>query len=86
MNNQTRQSYDIDNRRAGTYASAMGESWAASDNEGGNQFLQEYLAKKRVDENPNLDFDKSQEDRFFIGSSEFLRPVQTFKNQFRASQ
>ena len=54
MNNQTRQSYDIDNRRAGTYASAMGESWAASDNEGGNQFLQEYLAKKRVDENPNL--------------------------------
>jgi len=80
MNNQTRQSYDIDNRRAGTYASAMGESWAASDNEGGNQFLQEYLAKKRLDENPNLDFEKSQEGRFFIS------PEKPFRNQFRASQ
>ena len=86
MNNETRQSYDIDNRRAGTYADALGRSWAASDNEGGNQFLRNYLARRRVEETPNLDFEKSQEDRFFIGSSEFLRPVQTFKNQFRASQ
>ena len=82
MNNETRQSYDIDNRRAGTYASAMGKSWAASDNEGGNQFLQNYLAKKRVDETPNLDFEKSQENRFFMNGP----GLPTFRNEFRASQ
>ena len=82
MNNQTRQSYDIDNRRAGTYASALGESWAASDNEEGNRFLQEYLAKKQIDENPNLDFRKSQESRFIMNGPGL--PV--FKNEFRASQ
>lgn len=84
MNNETRQSYDIDNRRAGTYASAMGKSWAASDNEGGNQFLQNYLSKKRLEETPNLDFEKSQEGRIVMSG-----PGDTsygFRNQFRASQ
>ena len=84
MNNETRQSYDIDNRRAGTYASAMGKSWSASDNERGNQFLQNYLSKKRLEETPNLDFEKSQEGRIVMSG-----PGDTnygFRNQFRASQ
>ena len=84
MNNETRQSYDIDNRRAGTYASAMGKSWAASDNERANQFLQNYLSKKRLEETPNLDFEKSQEGRIVMSG-----PGDTnygFRNQFRASQ
>ena len=82
MNNETRQSYDIDNRRAGTYASAMGKSWSASDNEGGNEFLQNYLAKKRLDETPNLEFEKSQEGRFVMNGPGLTE----FRNEFRASQ
>ena len=84
MNNETRQSYDIDNRRAGTYADALGASWAASDNVGGNQFLRNYLARRRVEKTPNLDFEKSQEGRIQMAGPGDA--VYGYRNQFRARQ
>jgi len=84
MNNETRQSYDIDNRRAGTYADALGKSWAASDNEGGNQFLRNYLARRRAEATPNLDFEKSQEGRIQMAGPGDA--VYGYRNEFRARQ
>ena len=84
MNNQTRQSYDIDDRRAGTDAEALGAMWDATDNEGGKQYLRDYIQRKRMEENPNMEYERSQEGRIVMaGPGDGLSG---YRNPFRAMQ
>lgn len=69
MNNQLRQGYDVDQRRAGMST--------ASDNTVAKQFLRQFAALKRADR-PDIEQERKSDDRFFMFGEG------TFKNQFRA--
>ena len=71
MNNQTRQAYDIDNRRAGTYTVRPGSAISATDNEDAKQFLAEYTTRMREEARPNISDELRTEDRFITDQGEF---------------
>ena len=85
MNDQLRQAYDIDNRRAGTYTERAGQPISATDNDVAKNFLASYAARKRAEQNPDLSAERSQEDRFVVGvGTPFPSGNIGFKNNFRA--
>ena len=63
MNNQTRQAYDIDNRRAGTYTDRPGSDIQATDDEAAKQFLAEYTTRMRDESEPNITQQRSDDNR-----------------------
>lgn len=71
MNNQTRQAYDIDNRRAGTYTVRPGSDIQATDDEAAKQFLAEYTTRMREEARPNISDELRTEDRFITDQEEF---------------
>ena len=71
MNNQTRQAYDIDNRRAGTYTVRHGSDIQATDDEAAKQFLAEYTTRMREEARPNISDELRTEDRFITDQEEF---------------
>ena len=86
MENQLRQAYDIDNRRAGTYTERAGQPISATDNEAAKNFLDSFTARKRAEQKPNLSAERSQEDRFVVGvGTPFPSGNIGFRNSFRAT-
>ena len=86
MNDQLRQAYDIDNRRAGTYTQRAGQPISATDNEAAKNFLASFTARKRAEQRPNLSAERSQEDRFVVGvGTPFPSDNIGFRNSFRAT-
>lgn len=71
MNNQTRQAYDIDNRRAGTYTVRPGSDIQATDDEAAKKFLAEYTTRMREEARPNISDELRTEDRFITDEGEF---------------
>ena len=63
MNNQTRQAYDIDNRRAGTYTDRPGSDIQATDDEAAKQFLARYTTAMRDESEPNITQQRSDDNR-----------------------
>ena len=85
MNDQLRQAYDIDNRRAGTYTERAGQPISATDNDVAKNFLASYAARKRAEQNPDLSAERGQEDRFIVNvGGSFPSATIGFKNNFRA--
>ncbi len=85
MNDQLRQAYDIDNRRAGTYTQRAGQPISATDNDVAKNFLASYAARKRAEQNPDLSAERGQEDRFIVNvGGSFPSATIGFKNNFRA--
>ena len=85
MNDQLRQAYDIDNRRAGTYTERAGQPISATDNDVAKNFLASYAARKRAEQEPNLSAERGQEDRFIVNvGGSFPSATIGFKNNFRA--
>ena len=85
MNDQLRQAYDIDNRRAGTYTQRAGQPISATDNDAAKNFLASYAARKRAEQNPDLSAERSQENRFIVNvGGSFPSATIGFKNNFRA--
>tara|TARA_R100000030_G_C3154116_1_gene99009 strand:+ start:29 stop:289 length:261 start_codon:yes stop_codon:yes gene_type:complete len=85
MNDQLRQAYDIDNRRAGTYTERAGQPISATDNERAKKFLAEFTARGRSEQEPNLSVERSQEGRFVIDiGGSFPSSKVGFRNSFRA--
>ncbi len=66
MNDQLRQAYDIDNRRAGTYTQRAGQPISATDNDAAKNFLASYAARKRAEQNPDMSAERDQENRFIV--------------------
>ena len=86
MENQLRQAYDIDNRRAGTYTERAGQPISATDNEAAKNFLASFTARKRAEQRPDLSAERSQEDRFVVGvGTPFPSDSIGFRNSFRAT-
>ena len=85
MNDQLRQAYDIDNRRAGTYTERAGQPISATDNDVAKNFLASYAARKRAAQNPDLSAERGQENRFIVNvGGSFPSATIGFKNNFRA--
>ena len=85
MNDQLRQAYDIDNRRAGTYTERAGQPISATDNERAKEFLAGFTARRRAEQEPNLSAERSQEDRFIVDvGGSFPSSKISFRNSFRA--
>ena len=85
MNDQLRQAYDIDNRRAGTYTERAGQPISATDNERAKEFLAGFTARGRAEQEPNLSAERSQEGRFVIDiGGSFPSSKVGFRNSFRA--
>jgi len=85
MNDQLRQAYDIDNRRAGTYTERAGQPISATDNDVAKNFLASYAARKRAEQNPDLSAERGQENRFIVNvGGSFPSATIGFKNNFRA--
>lgn len=71
MKPQLSQDYNVDNRYRG-----MAQ---AQDNTRGEQFLEQYLERRRAEAEPNMSSERAMEDRFlFDGGS--------FRNLFRPSK
>lgn len=87
MNNQTRQAYDIDNRRAGTYTVRPGSDIQATDDEAAKQFLAEYTTRMRDESEPNITQQRSDDNRLnrFDVSVDipFPSPTIPVKNMFK---
>ena len=49
MENQLRQAYDIDNRRAGTYTERAGQPISATDNEAAKNFLASFTKTRNTE-------------------------------------
>ena len=85
MNDQLRQAYDIDNRRAGTYTQRAGQPISATDNDDAKNFLASYAARKRAEQNPDMSAERDQENRFIVNvGGSFPSATIGFKNNFRA--
>lgn len=85
MNDQLRQAYDIDNRRAGTYTERAGQPISATDNDVAKNFLARYAARKRAEQNPDMSAERGQENRFIVNvGGSFPSATIGFKNNFRA--
>ena len=83
MNNQTRQAYDIDNRRAGTYTVRPGSDIQATDDEAAKQFLAEYTTRMREESEPNITEQRSDDNRFDISVDfPFPSPTISVRNMF----
>ncbi len=83
MNNQTRQAYDIDNRRAGTYTVRPGSDIQATDDEAAKQFLAEYTTRMRDESEPNITQQRSDDNRFDVSVDiPFPSPTISLRNMF----
>ena len=83
MNNQTRQAYDIDNRRAGTYTVRPGSDIQATDDEAAKQFLARYTTAMREESEPNITQQRSDDNRFDISVDiPFPSPTISLRNMF----
>ena len=92
MNDQLSQAYDIDNRSAGSKirktvfsTSQPNQPLSADDNEAAKNFLSEFTARRRAEQEPNMSAERSQEGRFVvdIGGS-FPSTKIGFRNRFTA--
>lgn len=71
MKPQLSQDYNVDNRYRGMEQ--------AQDNTRAKQFLDQYIERRRAEAEPNMKYERAQEDRFqFVGTK--------FKNLFRPSK
>tara|TARA_B100002019_G_scaffold94820_1_gene81679 strand:+ start:1277 stop:1537 length:261 start_codon:yes stop_codon:yes gene_type:complete len=83
MNNQTRQAYDIDNRRAGTYTVRPGSDIQATDDEAAKQFLARYTTAMREESEPNITQQRSDDNRFEVSVDiPFPSPTISYRNMF----
>lgn len=83
MNNQTRQAYDIDNRRAGTYTVRPGSDIQATDDEAAKQFLARYTTAMREESEPNITQQRSDDNRFDLSVNiPFPSPTISLRNMF----
>lgn len=83
MNNQTRQAYDIDNRRAGTYTVRPGSDIQATDDEAAKQFLARYTTAMRDASEPNITQQRSDDNRFDLSVDiPFPSPTISLRNMF----
>jgi len=83
MNNQTRQAYDIDNRRAGTYTVRPGSDIQATDDEAAKQFLARYTTAMRDESEPNITQQRSDDNRFDVSVDiPFPSPTISLRNMF----
>ena len=83
MNNQTRQAYDIDNRRAGTYTVRPGSDIQATDDEAAKQFLARYTTAMREESEPNITQQRSDDNRFDLSVDiPFPSPTISLRNMF----
>jgi hypothetical protein len=71
MKPQLSQDYNVDNRYRGMEQ--------AQDNTRAKQFLDQYIERRRAEAEPNMKYERAQEDRFQFESSKF-------KNLFRPSK
>ena len=71
MKPQLSQDYNVDNRYRGMEQ--------AQDNTRAKQFLDEYIERRRAEAEPNMKYERAQEDRFQFQSARF-------KNLFRPSK